>query len=112
MLGKTSWYKKKRKQEETRSPKPRGEAKPSKNDIDTMSVLFVSYTPNGELVRQLREVMQSIENTLGFRVRIVEKCGTPLKLLFSPTNLWEGVACGREWHVGGRIVYPALKGER
>ena len=58
--------------------------------------MFVGFTPNGGLAKSLREEMAKIEGMLGFRMRIVEKCGIPLKLSFSPSKLWEGVKCGRE----------------
>ena len=99
LLGNKDWYKKRKRHEEDdnttqRSKKMKREA--TTTEIPTSSVMFVSFTPEGELGKRLREVMQMIEKTLGFRVRIVEKCGTPLRLLFSPTKLWEGVKCGRE----------------
>ena len=33
---------------------------------------------------------------MGFKLKIIEKTGTKLKDLFSPTNIWKGSQCGRE----------------
>ena len=63
--------------------------------MKTKSVLFVDQTPNGELAKLLRETLRRLEHILGFRVKIVEKTGTPIKGNFSVTKLWEGTPCGR-----------------
>ena len=113
LLGKTDWYKKKRKPDPEapvlrRSLKAKKEEKPKITSVPTSSVMFVGYSPNGELAKNLREEMLNIEKQLGFRFRIVEKCGTPLKLLFSPSKLWEGVQCGRDTCIpckqGGEVI--------
>ena len=109
LLGKTEWYRK-------RSSKPGAEAtspfqkpgeKPRPREARGKEL------PKGELAKLLREAMADMEGALGFRFKIVEKTGTPLKLLFSPTNLWEGVSCGRGTCVtctqGGEKLPPCTK---
>ena len=83
--------------------------------IPTRTVLFVNYTPNSELAKRLREALADMEAILGFRVRVVEKTGTPLRLLFSPSKLWEGMHCGRgeteciTCNQGGEDPPPCMK---
>ena len=116
LLGKLEWYRKKRQEDggegvsgqEPRMPKPKGDA-----ECPTRTVIFVGFSPNGELAKRVREELGDLEQTLGFRVRVVEKTGTPLRLLFSPTKLWEGVMCGREacttCNQGGEKLPPCTK---
>ena len=97
LLGKLEWYKKRRVGEasEVRSQAvPRREAR--EQELPTRTVLFVEFTPQSELAKRLREALAGIEKILGFKIRVVEKTGTPLRLLFSPTTLWQGEHCGRD----------------
>ena len=41
-------------------------------ELPTRTVLFVSYSPSGELARRVRTALSGMENILGFRVRVVE----------------------------------------
>ena len=50
----------------------------------------------GELARRVREVLARLAAILGFKVRVVERTGTPLKVMFPLGNLWERMKCGRE----------------
>ena len=62
----------------------------------TRTVLFVENTPGGALAKQLREIMERIQKMLGYRVKIVERAGTPLKLLFPLGELGVADKCERE----------------
>ena len=59
------------------------------------TILFVDQSPNGELARRMREKLRSLEETLGFRVKVVERVGQQLGSKFSLTTVWEGTKCGR-----------------
>ena len=67
----------------------------SKKELKTAAVLFVENTKDGELAKELREVMGRIEDILGYKVKIVERSGTPLKLMFPLSRIGEGQACSR-----------------
>ena len=47
------------------------------------------------MAKKLREIMERIQNILGYRIKIVERAGTPLKLLFPLSDLGEEDKCGR-----------------
>ena len=82
-------------------------------ELPTRTVLFVGYSPKGELAKRVREVLARLAPILGFKVRGVERTGTPLKVMFPLGNLWEGVKCGREDCVfcthGGETIPPCTK---
>ena len=58
--------------------------------------MFVEHTKGGEVAKRLRLQLGRIETLMGFKLKIIEKTGTKLKDLFSPTNIWKGNHCGRE----------------
>ena len=60
----------------------RGESTNSKEDARIAAVMFVENTKGGVLAKNLREVVERIKGILGYRVKIVERAGTPLKLMF------------------------------
>ena len=60
------------------------------------SVLFVEQTPDGELARRLREVLQRLSPVMGFAVKVVERNGRTLQSKFQQSSLWEGAHCGRD----------------
>ena len=62
----------------------RGEAGP----LETRSVIFVEHTPDGMLAKRLREQVNRMEHIMGFKLKVVERTGTRLKDMFSPTNVW------------------------
>ena len=64
--------------------------------LRTRTVLFVENTKEGGLARKLREVVERIQHILGYRKKVVERSGTPLKLLFPLGGLGEDDRCGRE----------------
>ena len=59
-------------------------------------VLFVEHTPGGTLAARLRETLIRVEHILGYRIKIVERAGTPLARKFPLSKLGEGAKCGRE----------------
>ena len=103
LVGKSSWYRPKQKNEddvEVMKSRPKGGRRPKKpvkeTSMRTRAVLFVEQTPYGELAKRVRELLQRLEPTLGFRLKVVERTGRSLQSLFGQTNLWRGAHCGRE----------------
>ena len=58
--------------------------------------MFLEQTPQGELARRIREQIQILEPTLGYKVRVVERTGRSIKNMFAQTSIWQGLQCGRE----------------
>ena len=109
LLSKENWYKncpeKEEEREEsprkyfksnnqTRIPKKRGDKKLKRTSVK--SVMFVPFTKNGELARQLRENEESLFNLTGTRIKIVERAGVKLQDLLTTSNPWKGADCGRQ----------------
>ena len=63
--------------------------------METVAVLFVDNTKEGELAKDMRETLKRMEDILGYRVKVVERSGTPLKLMFPLSKVGEGQECGR-----------------
>ena len=59
------------------------------------TILFVEQSHRGLLAKTLKETEQRMSNLMGFRIKIVERGGTSLKLLLHKSNPWKGSACGR-----------------
>ena len=108
LIGKETWYRedKKRKRDEydeweetQRAPRRRkkngtGEGEKERNRI--VAVMFVPYTPKGELAKRLREVEMDMEKHTGNKLKIIERSGTKLIDLIHKSDPWEGQDCGRE----------------
>ena len=105
-LGKSTWFKgKKRKGDQAvgqdknkkrRGGNPGGGAgKEEDRQLPTRSVLFVENSRDGELARRLKGVVERIQHILKFRIKVVEKSGTPLKLMFPLNNIGGEEVCGR-----------------
>ena len=64
----------------------------------TEAVMFVPYTPGGELAKALQEADDSLTKRFGCgRVRMVEETGRTLISLLQDKDPWgKGVSCGRE----------------
>ena len=99
ILGKSTWFKggtkkgpKVQKRGNTGVKRKRGDDE----DLRTRSVMFVNYTGEGEMAKRLRLELGNMENLMGFRMKVIERTGTKLKDLFSPTNIWKGSKCERE----------------
>ena len=109
MLGKTRWYKDRKRlvenpfqegwklgRADVRTEKPSGRVtKPGKEGIKkqvrTASVLFVPRTENGELKRRLQIAEEEISAITGDRIKMVERAGRKLKSILHTPNPWSGV---------------------
>ena len=58
--------------------------------------MYVPYTHNSELAKELRKVEDMMEKMSGMRVKIVEKAGIQLKSLLVKSDPWAGNNCQRE----------------
>ena len=67
-----------------------------KKKNDPKAVVFVPYTPNSALAKELRIVEESMEILTGTRLKIVEKAGIQLKRILVKSNPWAGSDCQRE----------------
>ena len=103
LLDRTGWYRKKKTakpmgktvDKNNRPWSKTGEQINSTEEQEFKTVLFVEYTKNGELAKNMRELLARLETVVGFRVKVVERAGASLKSLFPTTNLWDGQKCGR-----------------
>ena len=101
LLAKTNWFKKRRKQEDQDLNTRRsgcgvkGAPRRGSTELEQKTVLFVEQSPGGELAKRIRESLRRMENTLGFKVKVVERTGRSLGSKFPLNNLWAGVKCGR-----------------
>ena len=101
LLAKTNWFKKKRKGDRDSKDQQQGgrggaHSRAKDREQAVKSILFVEQSPGGELAKRMRETLRSMEPTMGFRIKVVERCGQALGSKFPLTNLWEGNTCGRE----------------
>ena len=106
LIGKETWYREDKqrdrdeydewedKQKRSRTRK-RGENE-GKERNRIVAVMFVPYTPKGELAKRLREVENDMEKHTGNKLKIVERSGTKLIDLIHKSDPWEGQDCGRE----------------
>ena len=108
LTGKETWYRedRKRKRDEyddweeaqrtsRRQKTGTGEEK-GKERNRIVAVMFVPYTPKGELARRMREVETDMEKHTGIKLKIVERSGTKLIDLIHKADPWEGQDCGRD----------------
>ena len=65
-------------------------------NTEPKAVIFVPYTPNSELAKELRKVEENMLALSGMRLKIVEKAGIQLKNILVKTNPWAGMDCQRE----------------
>jgi hypothetical protein len=107
--GKGSWFKnkpvdrdeEKQKKKENRERLDKEKKKQSAGDTekkwgDPKAVMFIPYTPNSELAKELRKVEDMMEAMSGMRIKIVEKTGVQLKRILVKTNPWAGTDGLRE----------------
>ena len=73
--------------------KPPG-PKPAACDEAT-TVLFVPYTPGGELASRLKSAELELRDLCGNKVKIIERAGVSLKQILVKTNPWSDLKCGR-----------------
>ena len=90
LLGKSNWFKKKKKIEGKKKNKTQKE-----NSPEVVTVLFVPQTPQGELARRLKVVENKISKLSGEKVKIVERGGTQVKQIMHKSNPWNKGFCGR-----------------
>ena len=60
----------------------------SKVDERVAAVLFVPQTPQGELARCVREQVDTMAPSFGWKYRVVEKAGATLKSKLVKSNPW------------------------
>ena len=58
-------------------------------------MMFVESTKESGLAKNLREVVEKIKGILGYKIKIVERAGTPLKLMFPLAKVGQGGECGQ-----------------
>ena len=102
LIGKSSWYKSRKKEDPPHHQGGKGVPGKMKKDVaalKTRAVLFLEQTPQGELARRIKEQLQNLEPTLGYRIKVVERSGKSLQGIFSQSQVWQGQECGRTWCV-------------
>ena len=96
LLSKTNWFKKRRRKEDdgasgSKEHEVQGTFRNGSRklkELELKSVLFVEQSPKGELASRLREALRRMEQTLGFRVKVVERTGRSLGSRFPLSSLW------------------------
>ena len=106
LLGKANWYKNKRKAEDqaeeiTSPTKSRrgnlGEKiQKEQEDIQWNSVMFVPYTWDGGLVKDLRAVEIKMGPLTGWRIKFVERAGVKMVDMLHKADPWQGADCKRD----------------
>ena len=98
LLGKSLWYRKTSDKDQQVEKKLHGGASTKKNDqqrnrqLKTRAPLFLEQTPNEELARRTKELLQKLEPILGYRIRVVERTGSILKSLLNQTSFGKGLS--------------------
>ena len=90
LLGKSNWFKERRKREGTRRSQKQKQKLP-----EVVTVLFVPQTHKGELAKRLQVVENTISKLSGEKVKIVERGGTQIKQILHKSNPWSKGFCGR-----------------
>ena len=102
LIGKSSWYKNKNNKKNDNGINQDGRRWKGKNDshgkqnLKTRAVLFVEQTPNGELARQIKELLVRLEPIVGFKLRVVERTGRSIQSQLPQSAIWRGSQCDRE----------------
>ena len=116
LTSKTSWYKKQKQQDHYKDDDHSSGKKRRQERSTTMeskTVLFVEYSKDGELAKQLRELMARLAPVIGFGVKIVERADTSLRSKFPLTTLWDGTQCGRteciDCNQGAEVLFPCTR---
>ena len=105
-LGKANWYKNKRKAEDqadgmTSPTKSRrlnlGEKIQNEQEtIEWNTVMFVPYTWDGGLVKDLRAVETKMGPLTGWRIKFVERAGVKMVDMLHKADPWQGADCERD----------------
>ena len=69
----------------------RGESK----KIPLVSVMFVPYTPNSQLLKKLKQAESKVTALTGDKVKHVERAGTKLRYLLISSDPWSNVKCNK-----------------
>ena len=105
LLAKSTWFKGSKDSTNTiprteeskkKKQKSRTDKEPAKEQTVYKSVLFVENTEGGEFLNRMRELSKALSSSLGFGIKIVERCGSSLRSKFPLSTLWEGSKCGRK----------------
>ena len=106
LTGKEDWYRKteKRKRDYYDSEEFTGikriwrdvEKKEDEKEVKTVAVMFVPYTKESELARQLRQAECELGAQTGVEIKIVERAGVKLVDMLHKADPWKGMDCGRE----------------
>ena len=104
-MGKTNWYKEKRKSEEIdeKEDSPNKSRKGNKGEkfqkkeqqveIVWNSVMFVPFTWDGELIRRLRSVETKMGPLTGWWIKFIERAGVKLVDMLHKADPWVGEDC-------------------
>ena len=98
-LGKSKWFRKRKDKKVYQGAHGQGrgahQGRDMGGDMRVRTIVFVEQSPNGELARRMKERLRSMEETHGFRVKVVERVGQQLGSKFLLSTLWDGTKCGR-----------------
>ena len=109
LLGKTNWYKKRKREEEEeglggskrfkngdsqigrRNMKPEEKVANPEGNVrqgrqEPVAVMFVPYTIGSGLAKELREAEEMLYKLTGYRLKIVERSGTTLEMLLHKSD--------------------------
>ena len=94
---KANWYKKKGRKRGGAIEKRKGDRKKGKaEESDIEAVLFVPYTPEGELAKRLQEEDDRFRKGTNLRrIKVVERGGITIKDVLARTNPWVKEGCSR-----------------
>ena len=98
LLGKSSWYKKRGGANDEQGGDKAGNSRSRSEEsslLKTRAVLFIEQSPQGELARRMKDQLRSLEATLGYRVKVVERTGRSLKSILAQGLGQGGQVCGR-----------------
>ena len=99
LVGKSNWFRKRKKSNMYGGANKPGGTSEQKNknfkEPSVRTVLFVDQSPGGELARRIKEQLRTMEPTLGFKTKVVERTGQTLGSKFPLASLWDGSPCGR-----------------
>ena len=69
--------------------------KRTEKEIRISAPVFVQAIKDGPLASLLREEEERMSNILGWKLKVVERGGRPLKSILTKTNLFSDMGCGR-----------------
>ena len=96
----TTWFKEKNKNK--REPNisknnKKGNSHTRQSAPEIKSVLFVPRTNGGELLRRLRKRETELAGIFGYRVKLVERAGTQIRMILCKKNPFAGQNCLRDY---------------